>query len=295
MRDSAYIAFRYPETWVASELPFIVAGAALPLISAVILLIMLRKSNKKNAKLNQLLNELQQSQQELQSSEHSAKEFVANVSHEIHSSLFGIQSFANGLKQQDLTAEQRLHYAQMISEEVVQLSALSKQLLLLSRMENENQVIVKQQYLIKAQLRQALQLFEYQLTEKDIMSTLKANELSVISGDRVLMLQVWTNLLSNAIKYTPEGGSIIIEVSSNEQYCNVTVSDTGEGISEESIDYVFDRNYWKNRKADNAISSNGLGLSIVKRIVQLHGGMIQLISQAGEGTKVTVQLPQPTV
>lgn len=295
MKDSAYIALRYPATWLASELSLIVAGAALPLIGAVVVLIMLRKSNEQNTNLNQLLNELQQSQQELQLSEHSAKEFVANVSHEIHSSLFGIQSFADGLKQQDLSFQQRLYYAQMISEEAVQLSALSKQLLLLSRMENENQVIVKQQYLIKAQLRQALQLFEYQLTEKDIMSTLKANELSVISGDQVLMLQVWTNLLSNAIKYTPEGGSINIEVSNNEQYCYVTVSDTGEGISEESIDYVFDRNYWKKRKADIAISSNGLGLSIVKRIVQLHGGTIHLTSQGGEGTKVTVQLPQPTV
>lgn len=293
MNDSMLMPLRYTSVLLAVERPLLQAGAVLFLIGTVVLLRMLYQLRRKNSRLERLVAQLQLSQQQLQASERSAKESVANVSHEIHASLSAIQSFAGILQQQDLALQQRTHYAHIISEEAGQLSALSNQLLLLSRLENEEKVMVKRHYSIRAQLRQALQLYEYQMTDKSIMSALKASEQSLIYGDQVLMLQVWSNLLSNAIKHTPAEGKITVEASCNEQYCTVTVSDTGEGIVEETIPHIFERFYWKKRENSKEMNSNGLGLSIVKKIVHLHDGTIHVSSEVGKGTSVTVCLPQP--
>ena len=290
------MTFRYRAEWFNNELNLLLAVIVVPLIGIVVfavLLCMLNTLRRRNAALGRHVAQLQLVQQHLQLSERSAKEFVANASHEIHSSLSAIQSFADLLLQQDLAAQQRIHYAQIISKEAGQLSAVSNQFLLLSRLEIESKALVKRQYSIKAQLRQALQLFEYQMTNKYIMSTLLASEQSLIYGDQVLMLQVWTNLLSNAIKHTPAGGNITIEASCNEQYYTVTVSDSGEGIAQEIIPHIFERHYWEASKNNQGTNSNGLGLSIVKKIVDVHAGTIHLSSEVDKGTTVTVCLPQP--
>jgi len=291
MNDSMWTFF-FTTTLFATELYLLLAGIVLLLIVIIVLLILLNKSHRKNLELYRRVALLQQAQQQLQLSERSAKDFVANASHEIQSSLSTIQGFTEIMQQQDLAVQQRNYYTQMISEAMGQLSTLSNQLLLLSRLEHESKVLVKHQYSIKAQLLQALQLFEYQITNKYIMSTLKASEHSFIYGDQVLMLQVWSNLLSNAIKHTPEGGNITIEAICNEQQCTVTVSDTGEGIAEENIPHVFERFYWEKHKYNKETNSNGLGLSIVKKIVDLHTGTIHLSSEVHKGTSVTVCLPQ---
>ncbi|MCR8657242.1 sensor histidine kinase [Paenibacillus endoradicis] len=291
MNDSIWV-FCYTAALFVTELHLLRAGATLLLIVTVFLFMMLNKAHRKSTDLNQLIGQLQLTHQQLQLSERSAKEFVANVSHEIHTSLSSIQSFTDILEQQDLALQQRNHYVQIIRDRAGQLSSMSNQLLLLSRLENESKVIVKHNYSIKAQLLQALQLFEFQMTEKYIMSTIKASEQSFIYGDQVLMLQVWSNLLSNAIKHTPIGGNITIEASCNEQQCTVTFSDTGEGIAQERIAHVYERFYWEKHKHNKDTNGNGLGLSIVKKIVDLHAGTIHLSSEVHKGTNVTIHLPQ---
>jgi signal transduction histidine kinase len=260
------------------------------LLVIIVLLTLLLKANFRTAQMNQLIEQLQYKQQELQASERAAKEFIADVSHEIHSTLGSVQNFANLLQQQELIIQQRIHYAKIVSEEAKQLSALCNQLLLLSHLNHSKQAVIKQRYVLKEQLRQVLQLFDYQLSSKQIMSTLKVSEQYFINANKVLMQQVWSNLLSNAIKHTPIEGCITIEVISDEQACLVTFADTGEGIAESSNAHLFDRFY---RGESNYVNTNnGLGLSIAKKIIDLHEGDIQITSEKGKGTVVSVCLPQ---
>lgn len=289
---SVAMQLQHPALQQEVELQLLQTAALLLVLAAVALLCLLGKMRRRHADKEYQLAQLQLKQRELQLTEQAGKEYVANVSHEVHASLASIQSYAQLLLEEELDSEQRARYAQTISEAARQLSALTHQLLLLSRLENESRAIAKRHYLIKQQLRQLLQLYEWQLANKHIMSTLIANDQSSIYGDQVLLLQVWSNLLSNAIKHTPQGGAITIEAVCTEEACTVHISDTGGGIADELMPHIFDRYYFNdNREHKEDCGNTGLGLSIAQKIVQLHGGTIHVSSEQNVGTKAVVALP----
>lgn len=289
---SVAMQLQHPALQQEVELQLLSIAALLLAFAVVALLYLLGKMRRHHAEKEHQIAQLQLKQRELQLTEQAGKEFVANVSHEVHASLASIQSYAQLLLEEELDSEQRSRYAQTISEAAGQLSLLTRQLLLLSRLENESRAIAKRHYLLKQQLRQVLQLYEWQLANKHIMSTLIANDHSSIYGDQVLLLQVWSNLLSNAIKHTPPGGAITIEAVCTEEACTIHISDTGEGIADELMPHIFDRYYFNNNQEHKEDSSNtGLGLSIAQKIVQLHGGTIHISSEQNVGTKAVVALP----
>jgi signal transduction histidine kinase len=112
------------------------------------------------------------------------------------------------------------------------------------------------------------------------------------SGDEGLLSQVWINLLHNAIKFTPQGGQIHIQLSTNETGIAVKVSDTGLGISADDQRHIFERFYNADKARDRSLGGNGLGLSLVKKIVELHGGNVTVVSEFGKGAAFTVQIPK---
>jgi len=248
-------------------------------------------TNRKD-EIGRLASHFQTMSRELARADRARREFVANVSHEIHSPLSSIQGFADMLQTPDLSDELRRAYAGVIGQEARRLSALSRQLLLLSTLDNAEEAgIAKQEHHLKRQLQHALRLMEWQLTEKQMSVRISVPDRLAIRGDGVLLLQVWTNLLSNAVKHVPEGRSIAIRAVAEDGKCVVEVADTGDGIPEDQLPFIYDRFFRGDKARSRASGSTGLGLSIVQKIVHLHGGTIEAFSRAGEGTTFRVTLP----
>lgn len=227
---------------------------------------------------------------ELERTEKARQEFVANVSHEIESPLTSIQGFATTLKDQSIAHEQRVYYLSIIEEESRRLSLLSKQLLTLSTLDYDSNVLHMKTFNLRTQIRQVAQIMEWKLTDKELFLRLSVPEMNLY-GDEDLLHQVWTNLITNAIKHTPAGGKITISAKAQGEQCIVSVSDTGEGIAENDLPNIFDRFYKADRVRTRESNSTGLGLSIVQKIVHAHNGSIQVESKIGEGTVFKVTLP----
>ncbi|MBD8500322.1 ATP-binding protein [Paenibacillus arenosi] len=251
----------------------------------------LRFATNRKDEIGQLAKHFEKMAFQLEHSDRLKKEFVANVSHEIHSPLTSIQGFADSLLQGDLDKEQIHHYATIIGQETRQLATLSKQLLLLSTLDNGSEGIEKKPYLLQPQVRQALQLLEWQLAEKEIAVRMRIPARLHIHGDEVLLMQVWSNLLSNAVKYIPSERSIDIEAFREEDSCVFVISDTGDGIPEEQLPFLFDRFYKVDMARKRGDGSVGLGLSIVQKIVHFHGGIIEVDSNEGSGTIFRIRIP----
>ncbi|WP_379152704.1 sensor histidine kinase [Paenibacillus sp. sgz5001063] len=240
--------------------------------------------------IGQLASHFMVMSRELERTNQARQEFVANVSHEIESPLTSIQGFAHALKDGTLPDQQRLEYLSIIDEESRRLSMLSKQLLTLSSLDYDGYTLEKKSIDLRAQLRQVVQIMEWQLTEKELAVRLHVPDIN-LQGDSNLLYQVWMNLLSNAIKYTQVGGSITISAEISHHSCVLSVADNGLGIPEDQLPMIFDRFYKVDRARTRGSNSTGLGLSIARKIIEVHGGTIEAESQLGKGTVFTVVLP----
>jgi signal transduction histidine kinase len=227
---------------------------------------------------------------ELGSMEQLRQDFISNVSHEIQSPLTSIRGFATLLKNDALTAEQKNHYLDIIEAESKRLSSLSDNLLKLSALETGSEPLSIKEYRLDRQLEKIALMLEPQWRGKNITMEAELEKLT-IQGDEDLLSQVWVNLLHNAIKFTPEGGviRIILKAGNNEACCQI--SDTGIGIAPEDMVHIFERFYKVDKTRDRALGGNGLGLSLAKKIVELHGGHIIPQSTLGKGSTFTVELP----
>lgn len=227
---------------------------------------------------------------ELGSMETMRQDFISNVSHEIQSPLTSISGFAALLKQDALTPEQRTHYIDVIESESKRLSKLSDNLLKLSALEVDGTSINKHEYRLDKQLEHITLMLEPHWMEKNINVEAELQKV-IYSGDEELLSQVWINLLHNSIKFTPEKGSIIITLVLDEDKVACRISDTGIGISPEDKAHVFERFYKADKSRDRSLGGSGLGLSLVKKIVELHGGMVSVESEPEKGSAFTVTLP----
>ncbi|MFF2484006.1 sensor histidine kinase [Paenibacillus sp. NPDC058071] len=251
----------------------------------------LKLPTKRKDEIGQLAQHFQKMSTELERSDKAKKEFVANVSHEIQSPLTSIQGFADSLLQEEADEQRRRHYASVIGQEARRLAALSRQLLLLSTLDNTGSAVEKRSFGLQPQIRQALQLLEWQLTEKEIAVRLRLAPQLYIVGDEVLLMQVWSNLLSNAVKHIPEGSTVTVEAYREDRDCVILIADTGNGIPEEQLPYIYDRFYRGDSARQRGSGSTGLGLAIVQKIVYLHGGTIEAESRMGVGTTFCVRIP----
>ncbi|TCM91123.1 signal transduction histidine kinase [Paenibacillus sp. BK033] len=251
----------------------------------------LRLPTRRRDEIGQLAEHFMIMSKELERVDQTRQQFVSNVSHEIQSPLTSIQGFAAVLREQELPSEERKHYADIIEAESRHLSILSKQLLLLSSLEQGEEALTKTRFPLYKHIRQAVQVLQWQLEEKDLLLKLSVPDSITLYGDEVLLQQVWMNLLGNAINYIPPGRSIEVLAEKTLSHINIAVSDTGEGIPPEHLPFLFDRFYRVDRARERTSGRTGLGLAIVKKIVQLHGGNIEVESSPGAGTRITVRLP----
>lgn len=227
----------------------------------------------------------------LQRTEEKRQEFVSNVSHEIQSPLTSIQGFSQALREENLTEEERNRYLEIIEKEARRLSSLSKQLLTLSMLDREEVLQEMRTFNVDKQLQDVVMTTEWQWREKSLTVDLVSTPVELV-GERKLLHQVWMNLMTNAIRYTPEGGKITIELKEDKSNVVITFTDTGIGIKEEHLSRIFDRFFIADEARTRTKSSTGLGLSIVKKIIELHEGTIMVRSKVGEGTTFTVTIPK---
>lgn len=240
--------------------------------------------------LGQLVETINHMAVELGQMEKMRQEFISNVSHEIQSPLTSIGGFARALQNDRLSREERLHYLGIIETECQRLSKLSENLLKLTSLESDHHPFEPKRYRLDRQLRQVILACEPQWVDKAIDMDVSLEEVNVVA-DEELMSQVWVNLLHNSVKFTPNGGSITIRLERNGQDVIVCVADTGIGIAEEDQPHLFERFYKADKSRNRSSGGSGLGLSIVKKIVDMHHGTISVKSKPGEGAAFTVTLP----
>lgn len=227
---------------------------------------------------------------ELGEMEQMRQEFVSNVSHEIQSPLTSISGFARALQNDKLDHDERLHYLSIIETESQRLSKISDNLLKLTYLESEHHLFEPKRYRLDKQLKNIVLSCEPQWMAKNIEMRLSFEEVE-ITADKELLDQVWMNLLNNAIKFTPNEGIINLSVYHRNEALIVEITDTGIGISEEEQLHLFERFYKADKARIRNTSGSGLGLSIVKKIIEMHNGTIHVQSRPGEGTKFIVSLP----
>ncbi len=224
---------------------------------------------------------------ELKSMEMLQADFIQNVSHEIKTPLSAIEGYASLLCSEELSEEGK-QYLERILESTKRLSYLTGNILKLSKLENQQIISEKQQFSLDEQLRQAVLLLEPFWDKKNLIMDIDLSEV-YFYGSEELLFQVWTNLLSNAIKFTPKGGSISIRLEQGIHDIHVDIQDTGIGMTEEVQSHIFDKFYQgeKNRNMEG----NGLGLALVKKIIELCDGTISVKSQPDHGSVFTVRFP----
>ncbi|MFW5433515.1 HAMP domain-containing sensor histidine kinase [Paenibacillus apiarius] len=247
------------------------------------------RSNE-NDPLGKIVSTINQMAVELGEIEQMRQDFISNVSHEIQSPLTSIHGFANVLKRDDLTPEERQHYVAIIEMESNRLSKISENLLKLTSLESQHHPFEPTRYRLDKQLRNAVLACEPAWLEKDLEMELECEAVTV-TADEDLMSQVWNNLITNSVKFTPNGGTIRIQAYARNGNAFVTISDTGIGMSEEHRKRMFERFYKADKSRSSEKGGSGLGLSIVKKIVDMHEGSIAVQSNLNAGTSIEVVLP----
>ncbi len=226
--------------------------------------------------------------EELGSIEMLRADFVDDFSHEFKTPIVSIKGFAEELKHDDLTPEQRNEYLDIIIHESSRLSQLATNVLNLSRVEKQTILGNLAHFDLTEQVRRCVLLFENKWEQRRLNLNVELDEVT-ITGDEELLSQVWLNLIDNAVKFTPEGGCVDIRLQKGESNVLFSIRDDGYGISEEMQRHIFEKFYQGDDS--HAVPGNGLGLSIARRIVTLHGGEIRCQSEEGAGTEFTVSLP----
>ena len=227
--------------------------------------------------------------EELASVETLRTDFIANVSHELKTPLAAMNNYATLLQAPNLPEEQRVAYAKAIAQRSRQLSRMMTNILKLNKLENQQIYPNCRPYDLSDQLCQSLLQFEDVWESKDIDLDTQIPDRVTISADQELLELVWNNLLSNAFKFTPAGGQVRLCLRQLDQQVAVTIQDTVCGMSPNTQSHIFEKFYQGD--TSHATQGNGLGLALVRRVVDICQGSIQLTSAPGQGTTFTITLP----
>lgn len=226
--------------------------------------------------------------EELSGVETLRTDFVSNVSHELKTPLAVMQNYGTMLQSPNLTEEQRLEYAKAITSQTKKLSNLITNILKLNRLENQQIYPDKKEYNLTEQVCECLLGFEQAWEEKELEIETDLEEDVMICEDAELLSLVWNNLFSNAVKFSDHGGDIFVSVKRENGDILVTVKDNGCGMDPEVGRHIFEKFYQGD--TSHATQGNGLGLALVKRVIDIVGGDIRVKSALGEGTKFCVRL-----
>ena len=226
--------------------------------------------------------------EELSGVETLRTDFIANVSHELKTPLAVIRNYGRLLQTSDLPEEKRIEYAKAITDSSRRLADMTTNILKLNRLENQQIYPNTEVYDLGEQLCECLLQYESEWEAREIRIETDVAENVMICADRELLSHVWNNLFSNAFKFTESGGTVSLTLAVDGQYAVVRVRDTGCGMSAEVGAHIFEKFYQGD--SSHATKGNGLGLALVRRVMDILHGEIGVESVLGEGTVFTVKL-----
>jgi len=238
--------------------------------------------------IGQLTSDFNLMTKELKNIDFLRKDFVSNVSHEFKTPITSIRGFAKLIRDGELSKDQLDEYSEIIVDESERLSLLSSNLLKISELDSK---MIREQatvFSLDEQIRKAILILEVLWSNKEIEFDIELEE-AKITADEHLLQEVWLNLIQNAIKFSNQKGIIKISLFKGLDKVRVEITDNGAGIAQEDKELIFDRFY----KGDKSHSKegNGLGLVIVKKIVELSCGKIDFQSELNQGSTFMVELP----
>ncbi len=229
---------------------------------------------------------INQMARELGSVETLRTDFISNVSHEMKTPLAVIHNYGTLLQSPDLSEEKRLEYAKGVSDASRRLSEMMTNILKLNRLENQQIFPEVTEFDLGEQLCACLLQFENTWEQKNIeIDTDIADDVRV-EADGELLCLVWNNLLSNAFKFTSPGGKVSLRLTATDSHATVQIADTGCGMTPEVGEHIFEKFYQAD--GSRATQGNGLGLALVKRVVDILQAQIRVESTPGVGSTFTV-------
>ena len=237
---------------------------------------------------NRIIDCLNKLTRELSGTETLRTDFIANVSHELKTPLAIMGNYATMLQRPGITEDEKNEYAKAISEASRRLAQLITNILKLNKLENQQIFPKHTEFDLGEQLCQCLLQFEDAWERKGIEIETDIQENVSVRSDEELLSLVWNNLFSNAMKFTPDGGTVSLGLREEGDWVVVTVSDTGCGMKPETGKHIFEKFYQGD--TSHATQGNGLGLALVKRVVDILGGEIGVRSVYGQGSTFTVKI-----
>ena len=239
---------------------------------------------------NQIGTAVNSMAKELSGIETLRTDFIANVSHEMKTPLSVMQNYGTLLQSHGLSEEKRMEYAKGVTDASRRLSEMMTNILKLNRLENQQIFPEISRFDLGEQLCECLLQFENMWEKKNIEIDTDIAEDINVEADAELLSLVWNNLFSNAFKFTDEGGTVALRLSSTEHYAIVKVSDTGCGMTQEVGKHIFEKFYQGD--TSHSVQGNGLGLALVKRVIDIMQGEISVESTVGAGSSFTVKIPR---
>ncbi len=215
-------------------------------------------------------------------------DFISNVSHELKTPLAAISNYAALLRTDGLTPAEQQEYAAAITQIAKRLADTISNILKLSKLENQQIFPQTQVFDLGEQLAACMLEFESIWESKHLELNCELEDGIQVNADPELLRLVWSNLFSNAVKFTPEHGAISLSLKTDGDWAVVAVSDTGCGMTKETGAHIFEKFYQGD--TSHALLGNGLGLALVKRVIDITGGVITVASTPGKGSTFTVRL-----
>ena len=240
--------------------------------------------------IGQLAKSFNYMAKELDQLETRRKQFISNISHELRSPLTSIKGFIIALMDGTIPEHRRTHYLSLMKDETERMIKLVNDTLDINQMEEGHVQIYRTEYDLTAQVNNIIHKFEPHLAKKDLEIRFHSDQEYDVYADKERIEQVFINLLQNAVQFSKKGGLITITLIREGQFVKVKIQDYGEGIPEEHLQLIW-RRFYKVDEARTNKTGAGLGLSIVKSILDLHDAEIEIQSKLGEGTVVTFTLP----
>ena len=237
---------------------------------------------------NEIIDCINKMAEELSGVETLRTDFIANVSHEMKTPLAVMQNYGTLLQAPDLSEEKRIEYAKAITDSSRRLADMMTNILKLNRLENQQIYPNLTTYDLGEQLCESLLQYESTWEKKNIEIETDIAEGVFVSADAELLSLVWNNLFSNAFKFTDDKGKVSLALTADEKYATVKISDTGCGMSADVGAHIFEKFYQGD--TSHATQGNGLGLPLVKRVVDIMQGEISVESAVGIGTEITVKI-----
>lgn len=240
------------------------------------------------APLRDMVESFNATASELAGTEMLRSDFINNFSHEFKTPIVSIAGFASLLRQGDLTRAEQLEYLDIIESESKRLADMATNVLNMTKVENQAILTDVSTFNLSEQLRTCVLLLERKWEKKNLEMNLDLEEYTV-SGNQELLRQVWVNLLDNAIKFSPECQTVEVSALETENDVTVSICNTGSYIPPEQQEAIFRKFYQADRSHNS--EGNGIGLAVVKRVVELHSGTVRVESEPTY-TKFLVTLPK---